>query len=341
MSVFGIFLVIIISFLILKFIYDSYLTNNTENEWQRYKSDFPEKARKIEGVKEPRIVISDKEQSMQRLAKNYGCEVWEIKDGFINDLKSSGFQKINFDEFNELISKEIMKESMIFGIDPIDTGAYLMKEWGSELFLKDTVSTNELKDEHDSGKLNVLSEKKKKIRQFLLHKDAGLAINFFDKNPKIFDEIIKLLDPPNYDFASAIKNYTYEYNELDESEKKIGRSLISELADIGLFFSQSLRMSAWLSYEKVILFIYEFEDSDDFRYLNKALDIVDHYLGTLDKDEPSYYSLMGSFYSRKAIIMDNLCLYSEAVKYEELSKDYSKKASVYNNSIMDDYFNNE
>jgi hypothetical protein len=305
MPVFGIFLVIIISFLILKFIYDSYLTNNTEKEWQRYKSDFPEKARKIEGVEEPRIVISDKEQSMQRLAKNYGCEVWEVKSRYLEELKSIDLKNLSLGQFNELFSDQIKKESKLLGISPEDTASFTMKEWAQEVYLIETQSSTELED----------TSEREKVKSWL-NENGGTYSSFFKFHPQIFEKVVEnfefdsdfVADP---DFVARIFQWIFCVNHqgLSDDEFLVGKEEVSEdslekLIDIAFYYAVSQFTIGQLYESKASFLIDQYGNSLNLDFLQKANVLLDKGLGVLDHEEETNFDILVKLYSRKAYVLE-------------------------------------
>ena len=146
-----IFIGIIGLFMIFKFIYDTYLTNNTEKGWQEFTNSDPESAARIERNElldfstESKSKIKDKEDSILRMAQKRGCKPDEVKEDFISDLKSQNLDQSGYDAMLQILKEEKYEESREFDIDPDDTASAYMEKWTLEYFEKtnnDQVSIN-------------------------------------------------------------------------------------------------------------------------------------------------------------------------------------------------------
>ncbi|MEJ8758460.1 hypothetical protein WG947_15710 [Pontibacter sp. H259] len=121
-----------------KFIYDTYLTNNTDRDWENFKVSEPEKAARIERNKildfntNPNLKDEAAKQSLLILAKRKGCTPDEAKEKFLDDLS---IQNLSLEQLNaqlSLIRKNKYNESILFNIDPDDTPSAFLENWTHE-----------------------------------------------------------------------------------------------------------------------------------------------------------------------------------------------------------------
>lgn len=138
MDTFLTFIGIIALLFVAKFIYDSYLTNNTEKSFEEYKNNNPEAAARIERNKgfdlstKPKTRSKDKEDSLLRMARNMGCAPDEVKEGYINDLKSQNLDQNKYSMMIKFLKEKKYEESKLLNIDPDDTSAAYMEKWTKE-----------------------------------------------------------------------------------------------------------------------------------------------------------------------------------------------------------------
>src|SRR5690606_1317113 len=91
-------------FLILlgKFVYDSFLTNNTEKRWTDFRNHFPEEAKKIERDSVSNISRREdnslyKKKSLERLATVLSCTPDQVKEVYLTKLKEQKITSSDFD----------------------------------------------------------------------------------------------------------------------------------------------------------------------------------------------------------------------------------------------------
>jgi|GEM_PF-4406737 len=142
MDAFLTFIGIIALLFVAKFIYDSYLTNNTEKVFEEYQNNNPEAAARIERNKgfdlstKPKTRSKDKEDSLLRMARNMGCTPDEVKEGYIEDLKSQNLDQNKYSMMIQILKEKKYEESKLLNIDPDDTSSAYMEKWTKEYFNK-------------------------------------------------------------------------------------------------------------------------------------------------------------------------------------------------------------
>ena len=107
---------IIAIFIILKFVYDTYLTNNTEEEWQKYKKSNPIDAHMLE--------MEEKNLDLQEAKRQYNLSVKHF-DGNPEKSKKALEKAIQLDPENDnyqnLLNMLHTKENEDFEEDEIDS----------------------------------------------------------------------------------------------------------------------------------------------------------------------------------------------------------------------------
>lgn len=127
-----------VAFFVLKFIYDSYLTNNTNEKWSEYRRVNPEEAARIENNKglnlntKQRTNESDRKESLLRLATSTNCPIHKLKETYFNTLKNecNTIKEINDKILN--LREVKYEESRIYNIDPDDTSVAILETWTRE-----------------------------------------------------------------------------------------------------------------------------------------------------------------------------------------------------------------
>ena len=121
-----------------KFIYDTFLTNNTERDWNEYKHNNPIEARRVEKSSgldisgSPQPKQSDKEKSLKRMAKNMGCSTQEVKGRHYEFLKKENFSVVGLEEIIDDLKSKKQEEALAYDIDPEDTAVAFMLSWTRE-----------------------------------------------------------------------------------------------------------------------------------------------------------------------------------------------------------------
>ncbi len=88
---------VVIVFIIIKFIYDSYLTNNTEENWQEFKKSDPETAHKIENSKLG--AKKNHESNYVRFMPNHELSRNDEEDTF-SELSFTELNKVFFEKYH-------------------------------------------------------------------------------------------------------------------------------------------------------------------------------------------------------------------------------------------------
>lgn len=184
MSTFLYFAGFILLILILKFIYDSYLTDNTEREWQRYKEDFPEKGKKIEGKSNKMSYINKVERIKKSISKDLQCELNQVEEKYIEAIQADGTLMLPATVFNNLFKDEIKLESQNQGIKEDETRAYLLYSWAKKVFIPSE------REDFDDYKYH---DKERNFFNFF-NQNFSSHIEFFQKYPSIYDSFVYSYD---------------------------------------------------------------------------------------------------------------------------------------------------
>lgn len=129
------FLALVLIAIVLKFLFDTYLTNNTAKRWDDYKSREPEKAARI--INNKGLDVSTKSKSTNTnkivgvalIAKKLNCHPSEAKSYFLKGIKSSGLTLSQVNEVIKGLRENIYKEAIHLIIDPEDTPAAIKIKW--------------------------------------------------------------------------------------------------------------------------------------------------------------------------------------------------------------------
>jgi uncharacterized protein YnzC (UPF0291/DUF896 family) len=129
---------IILLFIIGKFVYDTFLTNNTTETKEWYKEHYPEENYRLdrnEGLDfnvKPKVYINDRENSLVMAAKELNTTPALVRETYIKMVKTgvnSQDEKITF--LNSIRNNKI-SEAQARRIDPDDTVFALMEGWAKE-----------------------------------------------------------------------------------------------------------------------------------------------------------------------------------------------------------------
>ncbi|MDO7847445.1 hypothetical protein Q5H92_13830 [Hymenobacter sp. M29] len=145
------FLGLVLLLFIGKFIWDTFITDNTERQYQIRKRANPEEAARLENTVKrgeyfnfnyaPKSNEDHKTISLALLASKFGCEAYQVKEqytrGLIEMIKESGASntqiiQILSENLNQIRQSKGI-EAVQFGIDPDDTPAAFTEIWLKEL----------------------------------------------------------------------------------------------------------------------------------------------------------------------------------------------------------------
>lgn len=119
-----------------------------ENFWQRYKRLNPTKACAIESITGRNMAMqSDKDaqelvSSMERWARNIGCEIQEIKTEYLKAFKSAFDNEDTKDILEHLKKVKYTEEANHFHISQSNTCTYFMIQWLTEDMQKQSTKSN-------------------------------------------------------------------------------------------------------------------------------------------------------------------------------------------------------
>jgi len=130
---------VIALFILGKFIYDTYLTNNTTRRWNVYKRNHPEDAAKVErngglsfNNKSQKTKENEKIETLNRLANNMDCLPNEVKEKFLAELNAEKTRPEECENLIKIFKEEKYKESQTFGIDIDNTIPAFFEKWTNE-----------------------------------------------------------------------------------------------------------------------------------------------------------------------------------------------------------------
>ena len=134
---------------------NSYRTTNQnqvsapqESFWQRYKRLNPTKACAIESITGRNMAMqSDKDaqelvSSMERWARNIGCDIQEIKTEYLKSFKSAFDNEDTKDILEHLKKVKYTEEANHFHISQSNTCTYFMIQWLTEDMQKQSTKSN-------------------------------------------------------------------------------------------------------------------------------------------------------------------------------------------------------
>lgn len=179
MSTFIYFAGFIILILVLKFIYDSYLTSNTEKEWEKYNNKNSKHQavsnRSDEGNNESRG-----KNLIESIADELECEIDQVEEKYIEYIAKDGTLMLPVNAFNHLFQEEIKIEADKYGLNQNETRAYLLYSWAKKVFVP-----SERLDYHEI----IFREKEKNFLEFYI-KNKNIIGDFFICYPNIYDSFV-------------------------------------------------------------------------------------------------------------------------------------------------------
>lgn len=190
-----IFLVILV-----KFVYDNFLSNNASETAEWYKKNYPEEAHRLENNSglnmnvKPKNNYIVKQQSLEQMARNLGTTVDQAKWVFIDKLSrevNSYAEKIVF--LREVKEKKI-EEASFKNIDPDDGVAALMEIWAMDYFssteFKDKIEKKEEKNNQAKQKFDQAANQTfsayPELQRLVNEGDREKIIKYLRDNPEAF-----------------------------------------------------------------------------------------------------------------------------------------------------------
>ncbi len=155
-----------------KFIYDTYLTNNTNRNWQEFKNKYPEDATRLDrnnGLDfstKPKINLNDRNRSLTLIAKQCNCQENEVKEIFLSDLRLNHIPLNEKENLIGIFHKKKIEESKYLNMDPDDTPSAYMEKWALEYF----ADLEEKKSKQIELPKNYIEQHKKSSYKKLLNK---------------------------------------------------------------------------------------------------------------------------------------------------------------------------
>lgn len=165
------FIILIIIFVIGKFVYDSYLTDNTDKNWENYLKENQKQPNKISDliVNNLSIPQSDvnRDASLRLMALSYNCELSKVEENFIVVIQKE-LEVISIEEILENLKLRKANDAQTFNMHPNDTPAAIMEEWLTEFYEKDNYDDYEtIGSFSDIEKQYVISLLKGEIEKWL------------------------------------------------------------------------------------------------------------------------------------------------------------------------------
>lgn len=134
LEIFGIIFILII----LKFIYDTFLTNNTAETKKIFKEDYPEENYRLDNNNGLDLNVkakaneSDRKRSLEEIAKNMNTTTELVKYKYIEQLKTKISSHDEKTHFFKIIREKKIEEAKTKDIDPDNGVAALMEQWAKE-----------------------------------------------------------------------------------------------------------------------------------------------------------------------------------------------------------------
>jgi hypothetical protein len=306
-----IFIGIISLLIFVKFIYDSYLTDKTEKDWNQYKRNNPEDASRIEKNKKLNSNLkyqsgmNDKQTSLLRMAMNMQCSANEVKEYFINDLIKQELSVAEAKETIQIIRQKKIEESKVFNIEPEDTAAAYMEEWAKEFFENNKIDWKE----HEIAE-NLLNVNPELAR--IINEENELELkNFLEENSSLLDSFIENLayaDEPAKRYRDKAIEKMYEQEDYADAIHLINKGLDSCDYQIApTLYSMRAECN-----KKLLNF------NDALNDINKAVRLI-------STNIPDNYYSISQFYRERAEIKVLLGDYNGARQDEEMGSTFHAK----------------
>jgi Leucine-rich repeat (LRR) protein len=135
MQVIFTFLGVLFLFLIVKYVYDTFLTNNTKELLEEYERTNPEESQRLKRNKglnlntKPENNLNNQQESLKRLADFKGIGTDDLKEHFWADLQKMEVSNSSYRETLDFIRQEKLNESELYNIDPDDTAQAYLEKW--------------------------------------------------------------------------------------------------------------------------------------------------------------------------------------------------------------------
>lgn len=325
MTTFVIFIGIIALFIFGKFIFDTYLTNRTEKDWDQYKQSNPERAARIEKNKgfdfseKSKSRDQDKRESLIRMARNLGCLPSQVKECFINGLKEQNLTVAQTEKAIQMSRQKKYEESKVFNIDPDDTAAAYMEEWTKE-FLDNKEYAGRQRTERDIAE-SLLAENPELDR--IVRSGDELALHsFLSDNPDLMDSILENLEST---YESAVES-TYESAE--EYRDKAGDKFFDHKDYTGAI--QLINKGLEFEDPQIEPYLYSLraECQEKLLNYNDALKDMDKAIESILRNQPAEYYMINDFLKERAEIKKLLGDKVGASQDKKLAKEFYAKYEV-------------
>lgn len=291
MTTFLTFVGIIALFILGKFIYDTYLTNRTEKDWNEYKQSNPESAARIERNKgldfstKSKSREQDKRDSLLRMAENIGCSPAQVKENYIKGLKEQQLTAAQTKEAIQMCRQKKYEESKVFNIDPDDTASAYMEEWTKE-YLKNKEYADRKRTEREVAE-DLITENPE-LDRIVKSGDKSELHDFLGDNPDLMDSMLE-------DLAFA-----------DEPAEKYRRKAIDKMFDDKDYTGAIQLINKGLEFDEPETepFLYELraECAEKLLNYNDALSDMDKAIESILKNLPDrYYSISDILKKRSKI----------------------------------------
>jgi len=198
---------IIFIVIIVKFLYDNFATNNAANNWDQYKTNFPEEAHRLDTNKglnmnvKPKNDFSRKQLSLLEIARNLGTSPELAQELYTKKLHEVVHSVEERDHLLREIRKKKIEEASTKSIDPDDGVAAVMYEWAELYFLTDnfkdkisfldtevTTQNNHktMNEQNVKKSIDVLYAEFPEVEQLVKKGDRAELIEYLKKHPRAF-----------------------------------------------------------------------------------------------------------------------------------------------------------
>jgi len=303
-----------------KFVYDTFLTNNTERDWEEYKQSDPVGAARVE--KNNGLDIStksksretDKQESLMRIADKLNCSTSEVKDNFLIRFDQIELTEEKIKSIVKSLGNEIYEESKMFNIDPEDTTAALKREWFSEFRSKNEVSNS---DKLYSKSLSGFIADNPEIEGLLL-KSGDMS--------ELLDYVAKNKEDLMY---SAVENIAFANEPAEKYRQRALKKMHPERDFIGAI--EIINKGLTFDEAETEPFLYNLRADCQKELLNyqDALQDMNKAIESILRTLPERYCTIHGFFEERALIRELLGDFKGAFQDNKIADEYFVKCAPF------------
>ncbi|GAB2781221.1 tetratricopeptide (TPR) repeat protein [Hymenobacter luteus] len=218
-----------------KFLWDTYVTGKTKQDWDRYSRNNPESAARLERNNLLDFATHSESNQVHRnvsikaLAEYHQCSIDNVKDIFIQSIVELKVSVNAAQKYIKTLRQNTYAESSKLNFDPADTPSAIKAEWMKE-YLDDKLYTKRWikKDDMFEDIFAINPE----FKQVYCSEDRNMIIEFGNNNTEFMMYIIEQANR----FAMNAQRYL---NEAEEALSSKEYTLATDLANKGLDIEES------------------------------------------------------------------------------------------------------